>query len=38
MAVWEPDHRERWCDDVADSLEDSPWDGVMADNDVFDDH
>jgi hypothetical protein len=38
MAVWEDDYRERWCDNVADSLEESPFDGVMADNDVFDDY
>jgi hypothetical protein len=38
MAVWEPEYRERWCDNVADDLEDAPWDGVMADNDVYDDY
>jgi hypothetical protein len=38
MAVWEADYQERWCDNVFDFLEDSPWDGVMADNDVFDDY
>lgn len=38
MAVWEPDYRERWCDNVADELDGSPFDGVMADNDVFDDY
>lgn len=38
MAVWEPEYRERWCDNVADALEGSPWDGVMADNDVYDDY
>ncbi len=26
------------CDDVADEIEESPWDGVMADNDIFDDY
>src|SRR4051812_5064922 len=30
MATWEPEYRERWCDNVADELQDSPWDGVMA--------
>ncbi|MGY1735342.1 putative glycoside hydrolase [Geodermatophilus sp. SYSU D00684] len=38
MAVWEPDYRERWCDNAADFLEDTPWDGLMADNDVYDDY
>jgi hypothetical protein len=38
MATWEPAYRERWCDNVADDLEDSPFDGVMADNDVYDDY
>lgn len=38
MATWNPEYRERWCDNVVDDLEDSPWDGVMADNDVFDDY
>jgi Hypothetical glycosyl hydrolase family 15 len=38
MAVWNPEYRERWCDNVVDFLEGSPWDGVMADNDVFDDY
>lgn len=38
MAVWEEEYCERWCDNVTDELEGSPWDGVMADNDVFDDY
>ncbi|NIZ92088.1 putative glycoside hydrolase [Kineococcus rubinsiae] len=38
MAVWEEEYQERWCDNVADELEDSVFDGVMADNDVFDDY
>ncbi len=38
MAVWEADYCERWCDNVTDELADSPWDGVMADNDVYDDY
>ena len=38
MAVWEAEYRERWCDNVADELEGSPWDGVLADNDVYDDY
>lgn len=38
MAVWDEDYRERWRDNVLDELEDSPWDGVMADNDVYDDY
>jgi len=38
MAVWNEDYRRRWCSNVVAELEDSPWDGVMADNDVFDDY
>ncbi len=38
MAVWEDLYCERWSDNVADELEGSGWDGVMADNDVFDDY
>lgn len=38
MAVWEQEYQQRWIDNVADELEDSLWDGVMADNDVFDDY
>ena len=38
MAVWEEEYQERWCDNVADELEDSLWDGVMADNDVCEDY
>lgn len=38
MAVWDEDYQQRWCDNVHDFLEDSAWDGVMADNDVYDDY
>ena len=38
MAVWDEEYRERWCDNVVDELEDSLWDGVLADNDVYDDY
>lgn len=38
MAVWSPSYRRRWIDNVAEELADSPFDGVMADNDVFDDY
>lgn len=38
MAVWDPEYRERWCANVAAELRGSPFDGVMADNDVFDDY
>lgn len=38
MAVWNDEYRARWCDNVVDELEDSVWDGVMADNDVYDDY
>lgn len=35
---WLPDYRQRWIDNVVAALRDSPFDGVMADNDVFDDY
>ena len=38
MAVWDEDYRQRWCDNVLDEMTAGPWDGVMADNDVFDDY
>ncbi len=38
MAVWDEEYRERWADNVADDLDGSVWDGVMADNDVYDDY
>lgn len=38
MAVWEPDYQQRWCDNVANELAGTLWDGVMADNDVYDDY
>jgi hypothetical protein len=38
MAVWEPEYRERWVANVVAEMRDSVWDGVMADNDVFEDY
>lgn len=38
MAVWNGDYRERWVENVLDELSGSPWDGIMADNDVYDDY
>ncbi|GAA1746355.1 putative glycoside hydrolase [Kocuria aegyptia] len=38
MTVWSPAYRTRWVDNVTAELADSPFDGVMADNDVFDDY
>jgi hypothetical protein len=38
MAVWDDAYRARWCRNVAAELDGSPWDGVMADNDVYDDY
>jgi hypothetical protein len=38
MAVWDADYQDRWIGNVLDDLEDSPWDGIMADNDVFRDY
>lgn len=38
MAVWRKEYRERWIANVAAEFRDSVFDGVMADNDVFDDY
>lgn len=38
MAVWEPEYRERWVANVVAEISNSCWDGVMADNDVFEDY
>lgn len=38
MAVWNVNYRDRWCRNVLAEVDDSPWDGVMADNDIFDDY
>jgi len=38
MAVWDPEYRQRWVDNVGDEFEGSRWDGVLADNDVYDDY
>ena len=38
MAVWDAGYRARWCELVSSELENTLWDGVMADNDVFDDY
>jgi len=38
MTVWSPEYRNRWVRNVVAELTDSPFDGVMADNDVFDDY
>jgi hypothetical protein len=38
MAVWDPEYRQRWCENVVDEVAESPWDGILADNDVFDDY
>jgi hypothetical protein len=38
MNVWDSDYRARWVENVAGELAGSPFDGVMADNDVFDDY
>lgn len=38
MAVWDPGYQERWCDNISAELEGTLWDGVMADNDVYDDY
>lgn len=36
--VWDPGYRRHWVDSVVDRFTGSPFDGVMADNDVFDDY
>ncbi|MBW3068033.1 hypothetical protein GZ998_00680 [Actinomyces sp. 594] len=36
--VWDPDYRAAWAEHVAGSLEGTAFDGVMADNDVFEDY
>lgn len=38
MTVWDAGYRERWVENVVAELDGSPFDGVMADNDVFDDY
>jgi Hypothetical glycosyl hydrolase family 15 len=38
MAVWNEEYRTRWRDNVVAELAGSLWDGVMADNDVYDDY
>jgi hypothetical protein len=36
--VWNHDYQERWTANVVERFTDSPFDGIMADNDVFDDY
>jgi hypothetical protein len=38
MNVWDPRYRARWVQNVVAELTGSPFDGVMADNDVFGDY
>jgi len=38
MAVWNKAYRHRWVDNVTEEAMTRPWDGVFADNDVFDDY
>ncbi|QDY88880.1 hypothetical protein E7Y32_00540 [Arthrobacter sp. UKPF54-2] len=38
MTVWDEDYRSQWVANVVAELRDSPFDGVMGDNDVFDDY
>ncbi|MCA2215463.1 putative glycoside hydrolase [Jidongwangia harbinensis] len=38
MAVWEREYRDRWTANVIAEIGGTVWDGVMADNDVFDDY
>ena len=36
--VWDPDYRRRWVEEVCQATVGTAFDGVMADNDVFDDY
>ena len=38
MAIWNPEYRRRWVDNVVREVTAEPWDGVFADNDVFGDY
>lgn len=38
LQVWNPEYQQRWVENVVEELRDSPFDGVMADNDVFEDY
>ena len=38
MAVWNTEYRQRWVENVVREVTAEPWDGVFADNDVFDDY
>ena len=38
MQVWNADYRWHWVDAVVREMRDSPFDGVMADNDVENDY
>ncbi|MBV8431107.1 MAG: hypothetical protein JO244_08095, partial [Solirubrobacterales bacterium] len=38
MAVWNEDYRRRWVGNVTDAVAGQLWDGVFADNDVYDDY
>ncbi len=36
--VWEPTYQQAWVEEVCEEIIPGPFDGVMADNDVFDDY
>ncbi len=36
--VWDPDYRARWVEEVCQATAPTAFDGIMADNDVFDDY
>ena len=38
MRVWDEAYRRRWIERVLDATAGTPFDGIMADNDVFDDY
>jgi hypothetical protein len=38
MAVWNEDYRRRWVENVTAAVSGELWDGVFADNDVYDDY
>lgn len=38
QTVWDPQYQAAWVESVVEWVQDSPFDGVMADNDVFEDY
>lgn len=38
LRVWDRAYQRRWVENVVEELRESPFDGIMADNDVFEDY